>query len=59
LSDRPADLAASAVFRPVREGNAFEETSRALLQAIKLGVVGHRERLPPERELAPRLGISR
>lgn len=56
---RPVDLAASAVFRPVRAGNAFEETVERLLQAIKLGVVGHGERLPPERELAPRLGISR
>ena len=54
----PVDLAA-AVFRPVRAGNAFEETVERLLQAIRLGVVGHGERLPPERELAPRLGISR
>jgi DNA-binding FadR family transcriptional regulator len=59
LSERPVDLAASAVFRPVREGNAFEETVERLLQAIKLGVVALGERLPPERELAPRLGISR
>jgi DNA-binding FadR family transcriptional regulator len=61
LSDtgRPVDLTASVVFRPVREGNAFEETVERLLQAIKLGVVGLGERLPPERELAPRLGISR
>ena len=56
---RPVDLTASVVFRPVREGNAFEETVERLLQAIKLGVVGLGERLPPERELAPRLGISR
>jgi DNA-binding FadR family transcriptional regulator len=53
------DLTASAVFRPVRAGNAFEETVERLLQAIKLGVVAVGERLPPERELAPRLGISR
>jgi DNA-binding FadR family transcriptional regulator len=55
----PVDLTASAVFRPVRAGNAFEETVERLLQAIKLGVVAIGERLPPERELAPRLGISR
>jgi DNA-binding FadR family transcriptional regulator len=30
-----------------------------LLEVIKLGAVGHGERLPPERELAPRLGVSR
>ncbi|MFC6882725.1 FadR/GntR family transcriptional regulator [Actinomadura yumaensis] len=54
-----ADLAVAAVFRPVRVGNAFEETVERLLQAIKLGVVDRGERLPPERELAPRLGVSR
>lgn len=54
-----ADLAAAAVFRPVRTGNAFEETVERLLQAIKLGVVDRGERLPPERELAPLLGVSR
>ncbi|GAA3099615.1 GntR family transcriptional regulator [Streptosporangium carneum] len=47
----------AAVLRPVRAGNAFEETVERLLQAIKLGMVT--EKLPPERELAARLGISR
>ncbi|WP_084000649.1 FadR/GntR family transcriptional regulator [Actinomadura kijaniata] len=53
------DLGAAAVFRPVRGGNAFEETVERLLQAIKLGVVARGDRLPPERELAPLLGVSR
>ncbi|WP_084961505.1 FadR/GntR family transcriptional regulator [Thermoactinospora rubra] len=48
-----------SVLRPVRAGNAFEETVERLLQAIKLGVVPPGERLPPERELAVQLGISR
>lgn len=52
-----ADL--TGVLRPVREGNAFEETVERLLTVIKLGVVGLGERLPPERELAAQLGISR
>ncbi|MFI6602122.1 FadR/GntR family transcriptional regulator [Nonomuraea sp. NPDC050536] len=47
------------VLRPVRAGNAFEETVERLLQAIKLGVVGPGQKLPPERELAVQLGISR
>ncbi|MFI9434400.1 MULTISPECIES: FadR/GntR family transcriptional regulator [Streptosporangium] len=47
----------TTVLRPVRAGNAFEETVERLLQAIKLGVVT--EKLPPERELAVQLGISR
>jgi DNA-binding FadR family transcriptional regulator len=48
-----------AVFRPVRLGNAFEETVERVLAAIKLGVVTDGDRLPPERELAARLKVSR
>lgn len=47
----------TAVLRPVRSGNAFEETVERLLQVVKLGLVS--EKLPPERELAAQLGISR
>ncbi|MEU1423272.1 MULTISPECIES: FCD domain-containing protein [unclassified Kitasatospora] len=53
------DWQAGAIFRPVRTGNAFEETVERLLQAIKLGVFGHGDRLPAERDLAARLGVSR
>ncbi|MFC6085417.1 FadR/GntR family transcriptional regulator [Sphaerisporangium aureirubrum] len=48
-----------ALLGPVRAGNAFEETVERLLQAIKLGVVAPGQKLPPERELAAQLGISR
>ncbi len=48
-----------AVFQVVRAGNAYEETVERLLQVIKLGIVPHGERLPPERELASKLGVSR
>jgi DNA-binding FadR family transcriptional regulator len=51
------DLA--GILRPVRQGNAFEETVERLLTVIKLGMVPAGERLPPERDLAPLLGISR
>jgi len=34
-----ADVAGDALFRPVRAGNAFEETVSRLLQAIRLGIV--------------------
>jgi len=47
------------VWRPVRGGNAFEITVARLVQAIKLGLVRVGERLPAERELAERLGVSR
>jgi len=49
----------SGVLRPIREGNAFEETVERLLTVIKLGLIGRGERFPPERELAAQLGISR
>jgi DNA-binding FadR family transcriptional regulator len=49
----------AAVFRPVRSGNAFEETLARLLQSVRLGIVPPGEALPPERELAGRLGVSR
>jgi DNA-binding FadR family transcriptional regulator len=49
----------TAILRPVRQGNAFEETVERLLTAIKLGMVAPGERFPAERELAAQLGISR
>ena len=55
----PARLADGLAFRPVASRNAFEETVERLLRAVKLGLVPPGERLPPERELAPLLGISR
>jgi DNA-binding FadR family transcriptional regulator len=47
------------IFRPVAARNTFEETVERLAHAIKLGVVAPGERFPPERQLAPQLGISR
>jgi DNA-binding FadR family transcriptional regulator len=47
------------MLRPVRAGNAFEETVERLLTVVKLGLIGPGERFPAERELAVRLGISR
>ncbi|MFE9094648.1 FadR/GntR family transcriptional regulator [Streptomyces sp. NPDC007264] len=47
------------VLRPVRAGNGFEEALEQILQVVRLGLVPGGERLPAERELADRLGISR
>ena len=52
-------LELATVLRPVRAGNAFEETVERLLTVIKLGVVGPGDRFPAERDLAAQLGISR
>lgn len=48
-----------ALLRPVRLGNAFEDTVGRLLQTIRLGALEPGSSLPPERELAARLGVSR
>ena len=52
-------LADEVLFRPVRNGNAFEDTVARLLQTIRLGVVKPGEPLPPERDLATRFSVSR
>lgn len=52
-------LWAKSVFSPVPVRNAFEVTVERLAQSIRLGVLVGGERLPPERELAETLGVSR
>ena len=52
-------LVERTLFRPVKLGNTFEQTVERLAQSIKLGVVPSGERLPPERELARQLNVSR
>ncbi|MET7621049.1 FCD domain-containing protein [Streptomyces sp. NPDC005408] len=47
------------VLRTVRAGNGFEEALEQILQLLRLGLVPGGERLPAERELAERMGISR
>ncbi|AVH59747.1 MULTISPECIES: FadR/GntR family transcriptional regulator [Streptomyces] len=54
-----ADDQLTPVLRPVRAGNGFEEALEQILQVVRLGLVPGGERLPAERELAERLGISR
>lgn len=52
-------LVDAAVYRPLRAGNALEETVSRLMQTIRLGVVAPGEALPSERELALRFSVSR
>ena len=55
----PRALLPRAVLRPVREGNAYEATVEQLATSVRLGVFAPGEHLPPERELAELLGVSR
>lgn len=60
MNDVPYEgLADEVLFRPVRNGNAFEDTVARLLQTIRLGVVAPGEALPAERDLATRFSVSR
>jgi len=49
----------AAVLRPVRGHHAFESCVAQLATAIRLGVYPRGSTLPPERELAERLQVSR
>jgi GntR family transcriptional repressor for pyruvate dehydrogenase complex len=53
------DAALEAVFMPVRPPSTFEETVERLGTAIRLGLLAPGAQLPPERELADELSISR
>jgi GntR family transcriptional regulator, transcriptional repressor for pyruvate dehydrogenase complex len=53
------DTAIAAVFEPVQAPSTFEETVERLGTAIRLGILTPGTRLPPERDLADQLGISR
>ena len=59
-ADPDVPLASEALLRPVRPGNAFEDTvGIGRRDTIRLGVLAPGESLPPERELAAKLGVSR
>ena len=49
----------SLLLTPIRGGNTYEETVERILQTIRLGLIHPGEQLPPERELATMLEISR
>src|SRR3954449_5108303 len=51
--------ALQAVFKPVQPPTTFEETVAGLGTAIRLGLLAPGSRLPPERDLAGQLRISR
>ena len=58
-AEEQSSLADDVLLRPVRNGNAFEDTVARLLQTIRLGIVSPGEALPAERDLATRFSVSR
>ena len=59
MSSSAHDDLTGAVLRPVRGHHAFEACVEQLATAIRLGVYPTGTLLPPERELAERLSVSR
>jgi GntR family transcriptional repressor for pyruvate dehydrogenase complex len=59
MSAQPHEHLTAAVLRPVRGHHAFEGCVEQLATAIRLGVYPVGSLLPPERELAERLAVSR
>jgi GntR family transcriptional repressor for pyruvate dehydrogenase complex len=56
---RALSPAVAAVFDPVQTATTLEETVERLGTAIRLGLLGPGDRLPPERDLAEQFGIAR
>ena len=46
-------------FRPIRTRRAFEEICERIREQLALGVLKPGDKLPPERDLAQQLGVSR
>ena len=59
MTAHPHEHLTAAVLRPVRGHHAFEGCVEQLATAIRLGVYPVGSLLPPERELAERLAVSR
>jgi GntR family transcriptional regulator, transcriptional repressor for pyruvate dehydrogenase complex len=62
--DRAADHRAAGVpatlkFRPIHTRRAFEEICERIREQLALGVLKPGDKLPPERDLAQQLGVSR
>ena len=56
---RVTGVTAPVTFRPIRTRRAFEEICERIREQLALGVLKPGDKLPPERELAQQLGVSR
>jgi GntR family transcriptional regulator, transcriptional repressor for pyruvate dehydrogenase complex len=56
---RGAGASATPRFRPIHTRRAFEEICERIREQLALGVLKPGDKLPPERDLAQQLGVSR
>ena len=56
---RTAGVTAPVTFRPIHTRRAFEEICERIREQLALGVLKPGDKLPPERDLAQQLGVSR
>jgi GntR family transcriptional repressor for pyruvate dehydrogenase complex len=56
---RAAGAPAAPKFRPIHTRRAFEEICERIREQLALGVLKPGDKLPPERDLAQQLGVSR
>jgi DNA-binding FadR family transcriptional regulator len=56
---RAAGATTPVTFRPIHTRRAFEEICERIREQLALGVLKPGDKLPPERELAQQLGVSR
>jgi GntR family transcriptional regulator, transcriptional repressor for pyruvate dehydrogenase complex len=56
---RAAGAPAAPTFRPIHTRRAFEEICARIREQLALGVLKPGDKLPPERDLAQQLGVSR
>jgi GntR family transcriptional regulator, transcriptional repressor for pyruvate dehydrogenase complex len=56
---RAAGAPATPSFRPIHTRRAFEEICERIREQLALGVLKPGDKLPPERDLAQQLGVSR
>ena len=56
---RVTGVTAPVMFRPIHTRRAFEEICERIREQLALGVLKPGDKLPPERELAQQLGVSR
>src|SRR5262249_58204045 len=59
IDPRSAAMPGPVKFRPIHTRGAFEEICERIREQLALGMLKPGDKLPPERDLAQQLGVSR